>query len=232
MKVMPLKDEKIEQAIRSVIGTSRKGRKKVIPLVRKKNPEIGMSQIRRVYEQKGFALMKRMKNRMRNNPKNPATVPFEPNIEWAIDFMHDALVNGRAIRSLNIIDPYNRQCKGMYIRHSIPAESATDLLEQSIEKYGKPKYIRSDNGPELISKHFQKWMHDNGIGWSKIEKGKPQQNCHVERFNRTVREDFFNAHLFFSIDQANEMAADFQKEYNYERPHESLNDLTPVEYAA
>ena len=229
---MPVKDKPLEEAIRVVIGNSRKGRNKVIPLVRKTNPDFGASRIRRVYEQKGFALMKRHKLRMRNNPKNPATVPLQPNIEWAIDFMHDALADGRRFRSLNVIDPYNRQCKGIYIRHNLPAVRTIELLEQSIEKYGKPKFIRSDNGPEFISKQFQKWMHDYGIGWSKIEKGKPQQNCHVERFNKTVREDLFDAHLFFSIDQANQLAADFQKEYNYERPHESLNNLTPIEYAA
>ena len=176
--------------------------------------------------------MKRLKRRMRNNPKNPSIVPLQQNIEWAIDFMHDSLESGRKIRSLNIIDPFNRQCKGIYIRHNLPAVRVIELLEQSIEKYGKPKYIRTDNGPEFISKMFQLWLHKNEIGWSKIEKGKPQQNCHVERFNKTMREDFFDANLFFSLDQVNQMATDFQKEYNYERPHESLNNLTPIEYAA
>jgi putative transposase len=231
-KVMPLKDEKIEMEIRSVIGNSRKGRKKVIPLVRKKHPEIGCSRIRRVYVQKGFALMKRMKYKLRNNPKNPASVPLQANMEWAIDFMHDSLVSGRRFRSLNIIDPYNRQCKGIYIDHNFPAIKVIELLEQSIDKYGKPKFIRTDNGPEFISKRFQIWMHDNGIGWSAIQKGKPQQNCHVERFNKTVREDLFDSHLFFNLDHAKELAETFQIEYNSMRPHESLGDLTPVEYAA
>ncbi len=229
---MPLKDKPIENAIRTVIGNSRKGRKKVIVLIRKKSPEIGSSKIRRVYQLKGFALMKKLKGRMRNNPKNPSVVPLQPNIEWAIDFMHDALADGRKIRSLNILDPYNRQCKGIYIRNSIPAKLLIELLEQSIERYGKPQFIRSDNGPEFIAKEFQLWLHNKGIGWNKIEKGKPQQNCHVERFNKTVREDLFDANLFFSIDHANQLAEDFQREYNYERPHESLNNLTPIEYAA
>ena len=131
-KRMPEKDKPVEEAIRAVIGTSRKGRKKVIPLVQKRNPYVGASRIRRVYEQKGFALMKRYKLRLRNNPKNPAMVPFEPNIEWAIDFMHDTLVDGRKIRSLNILDPYNRQCKGIYIRPSIPAESESVALVSRI----------------------------------------------------------------------------------------------------
>lgn len=228
---MPLKDKFIAELIGKVVGTTRRGRKKVIPLVQRINPELGSSRIRRVYFQGGFSLMKRMKRRLRNNPPNPAIVPNQPNIEWAIDFMSDSLVSGRAIRSLNIIDPFNRQCKGAYLRHNIPAPGLIQCLEISVEKYGKPRYIRSDNGPELISKIFQKWMHDNGIGWLPIEKGKPQQNCFVERFNGTMREDFFDANLFDSELDAQQKADEWVEEYNNFRPHESLNNKTPMEYA-
>jgi putative transposase len=231
-KKMPLKDQPIKAAIEQVIGSSKKGRKKVIKLIQRKNPQFGASKIRRVYEQNGFALMKKLKRRINNNPKNPATVPLKSNEEWAIDFMHDSLVNGRSIRSLNILDPYNRECKGIFIRYSLPSVRVIEFLERAIEQYGKPKFIRSDNGPEFISKQFQLWMHNNKIGWNKIEKGKPQQNCFVERFNRTMREDFLDANLFFTVKEADEMAAVFQKDYNCNRPHESLNNLTPIEYAA
>ena len=229
---MPLKDQPVKEAIQEVIGSSRKGRKKVIRLVQRKYPLMGASKIRRVYEQNGFSLMKKLKRRMRNNPKNPASVPMTANEEWAIDFMHDTLVSGKQIRSLNIIDPYNRECKGIFIRHNLPAIRVIELLERAIDNYGKPKHIRSDNGPEFISKAFQLWLHNSKIGWSKIEKGKPQQNCFIERFNRTMREDFLDANLFFKVEQADEMAEEFRHEYNYQRPHESLNDLTPIEYAA
>lgn len=229
---MPEKDQPIIEAIKEVIGTTRKGRGKVIPMVQRKHPQMSSSKIRRVYEKEGFSLMKKLKRRVRNNPKNPAMLPMEANQEWAIDFMHDSLANGRRIRSFNIIDPYNRECKGIYIRHSIPAIRVIEFLEQAIEKYGKPQFIRSDNGPEFISKRFQLWLNDNKIGWSKIQKGCPQENCFVERFNRTVREEFLDANLFFSIDHANELACAYQQEYNEERPHESLNNRTPLEYAA
>jgi putative transposase len=161
---MHVKDASIETAIREAIDSSRKERKKLIALIKRNKPEIGESKIRRVYQLKGFALMKRLKQRSRNNPRNPATVPFQPNIEWAIDFMHDALAEGRKIRNLNIIDPYIRQCKGIYIRNSIHAQLLIHLLEQSIEGYGKPKFLRSDNGPEFISKQFRLWLRNNGIG--------------------------------------------------------------------
>jgi putative transposase len=229
---MSIKDEPIKELIQMVIGNSRKGRKKVIPLVRKKDPALKESKIRRVYVTYGFSLMRKLKKRMRNNPKNPACIPLQANEEWAIDFMHDSLATGRQIRSFNILDPFNRECKGIYIRHSFPAVRVIEALEQAIEKYGKPKYIRSDNGSEFISDEFQEWMHKNDIGWSRIQKGKPQQNCFIERFNRTMREEFLDANLFFNIKAANEMAEKFRYEYNNMRPHESLHDLTPIEYAA
>lgn len=229
---MPEKDKPVVELIRQVVGTTKKGRKKVIPLVRRIDPGLRSSKIRRIYQQYGFALMKRLKRRTRNNPKNPAIVPMAANEEWAIDFMHDSLVDGRSIRAFNIIDPFNRQCKGIYIRHSIAAIRAIKFLDQSIEKYGRPKFIRSDNGPELISKLFQKWMHKNGIEWLPIQKGKPQQNCFIERFNRTMREEFLNANLFFTVEQAQQEAFQWQQEYNAQRPHESLKDKTPIEYAA
>lgn len=229
---MPIKDEPVKEAIQQVIGTSRKGRRKVIKLVRRKYPQMGSSKIRRVYEQQGFSLMKKLRRRMKDNPRNPIEIPFSKNEEWAIDFMSDSLINGRAIRSLNIIDHFNRECKGIFIRHSIPSVRVIEMLEQIIATHGKPKKIRSDNGPEFISKEFKLWMHTNQISWSRIQKGKPQQNAIVERFNKTVREDFFDANIFFSIDQANELAKEFICEYNEVRPHESLNDLTPIEYAA
>lgn len=229
---MPEKDKPIFEAIQEAIGASRKGRRKLIPIVQRKHPHMSSYKIRRVYENNGMALMKKLKRRVRNNIHNPAVVPLKSNEEWAIDFMHDSLVSGRQIRSLNIIDPFNRECKGIYIQHSIPAAKLIEYLERAIEKYGKPRFIRSDNGPEFISKRFQLWLNNKNIGWSKIRKGNPQENCFVERFNRTMREDFLDANLFFTAEQANEQAISFQKDYNEFRPHESLNNLTPVEYAA
>ena len=125
---MPTKDAPIISAIEKEIGGSKKGRKKVIALVQRKHPELGSSKIRRVYEQEGYALMKRLKKRKRSSGKNQATVPMRANEEWDIDFMHDSLITGRSIRSFNIIDPYNRECKGMSIRHSFPAKRVIEYL--------------------------------------------------------------------------------------------------------
>lgn len=229
---MPSKDAVVKKAIEEVIGNSRKGRMKVIKLVQKKYPEMGDSKIRRVYEKEGFALSRKLRRRIKDNLANPISIPLKANQEWAMDFMSDALENGRKIRTLNIIDHFNRQCKGIEVSFNLPARRVIEILERAIERYGKPLKIRTDNGPEFRSKRLQLWMQNNHIEWSRIQKGKPQQNAIVERFNKTYREDVLDANLFYSIEQAKEVTAKWIDEYNQRRPHQSLNYQTPTAYAA
>lgn len=229
---MPEKDIFIKQAIDKVIGTSRKGRIKVINLVQKTHPEIGSSRIRRVYERSGLSLSKKLRRRIKDNPANPIEIPFTSNQEWAIDFMSDALFDGRKIRTLNVIDHFNRKCLGIRIGFNMPARLVIQAIEQIIDLNGKPKRIRTDNGPEFRSKLFQKWLFNNDIAWSRIQKGKPQQNAIVERFNKTYREDVLDANIFMNIAQANEITQTWVNDYNNERPHQSLKYQTPSNYAA
>lgn len=188
--------------------------------------------IRRIYEQGGFALNKNPKRRRINNPVNPIAVTSRPHQEWAIDFMSDALVNGRKIRTLNMIDHYSRMCLGIVVAHNFPARRVIPHVERMIEKYGKPERIRTDNGPEFISKHFQKWLKDNSIEWSCIPKGRPDQNALIERFNRSYREEILDTNLFYGVEDAQSRTDLWINEYNHEWHHESLNFKTPAEYAA
>lgn len=229
---MPQKDAVVKEVIKSVIGTSRLGRKKIIAKVQKKHPHLGASKIRRVYEKEGFSLQKRMKKRRFDNPANPIEVPLGPNIEWAMDFMSDSLANGKKFRTLNIIDQYNRKCLEIAISYSLPSRKVIEILQRTIEEHGKPQGIRTDNGSEFTSFLFQDWLFNNNINWVKIQKGKPQQNAIIERFNRTYREDVLDANLFFTLDNVYEVTKPWKVDYNEERPHESLNYFTPNEFAA
>lgn len=229
---MPEKDIVVKEAIKGVIGTSRLGRKKVIVKVQKKYPQMGASKIRRVYEKEGFSLYRRMKQKRIDNPANPIEIPHGPNVEWAMDFMSDSLASGKKFRTLNIIDHYNRKCLEIGINFSMPSRKVIEILERTIAEHGKPLGIRTDNGPEFTSCLFQKWLDKNDIEWIRIQKGKPQQNAIVERFNRTYREDVLDANLFFSLDHVFEVTKPWKEDYNEERPHESLNYLSPNQYAA
>jgi len=229
---MPQKDAVLKEVIQGVIGTSRIGRKKIIVKVQKKRPDISASKIRRVYEKEGLSLYKRMKKKRTDNPANPIAVPLKPNVEWAMDFMSDSLTNGRKVRTLNIIDQYNRKCLEIAIGFSMPSRKVIEILQRTIDEHGKPLGIRTDNGPEFTSVVFQGWLEKNNIEWVKIQKGKPQQNAIVERFNRTYREDVLDANLFYSLDAIHEITNSWIKEYNEGRPHEALNYCIPNEYAA
>ena len=229
---MPQKDTIVREAIMEVMGTSRIGRRKVIVKVKRKKPELSSSRIRRVYEKSGFSLYKRHKRKRFDNPANPISVPLEKNQEWAMDFMSDALANGSKIRTLNIIDQFNRKCVSIEIERSFPSRKVIEVIKRAIQEHGKPKGIRTDNGPEFTSHVFQQWLEDNGIEWIKIQKGKPQQNAIIERFNKTFREDILDANKFFSFDHIRGLTSDWINNYNDDRPHEALNYKTTNEYAA
>ena len=106
----------------------------------------------------------------------------------------------------------------------------TRLLDQLVERYGKPGWLRSDNGPEFISQALQDWCSDKEIGLHWIEPGKPTQNAYIERFNGTFRREVLDAHLFTSIRQVRQVVDEWLLEYNTERPHQALKFMTPVEY--
>ncbi len=230
-KKLPIKDAIIKQAIEAVLPGCKKGRNKIIPLVQKTN-KIGSSRIRRVYTREGFSLYKKPGNRKVKAVANPLPICLQPNEEWAIDFMSDALTDGRKFRVLNGIDHYNRLCVIAQASKSFPARMVIEYLQRAIQLHGKPKRIRTDNGPEFISKRFQLWLRNNSIKWQQIQPGKPQQNACIERFNRTFREDVLDAHLFETIEQANQIIEKIKTEYNEVRPHEALGNLTPIELKA
>lgn len=229
---MEVKDKPILDAITEAVKKRRYGRKKVIAKVIKLHPEMGVSKIRRVYVKHGFSLPTKPCKRIRSIKPNPLTIPLEKNKSWHIDFMSDVLASGRKIRTFNVVDAFNRQCIGIEIGFSMPSVQVTRLLDQWIEINGKPESIRSDNGPEFTSKHFAKWLHSKGIRWEAIQPGHPQENGIVERFNGTFRKEILDANILRDLKHAKEITQEWVMEYNHERPHESLNNKTPMEYAA
>lgn len=229
---MDQKDAPVLEAIKVAISKRHYGRKKVISKVIKLHPEMSKFRIRRVYVKNGFSLPSKPTKRIRSRKPNPLTTPLKRNKSWHIDFMSDALANGSKIRTFNGIDPFNRQCLGIEVGFSMTSVKVTRILDQWIEKHGKPESIRSDNGPEFISRHFTLWLHNNGIKWEAIEPGHPEQNGFIERFNETYRQEILDANIFRDIKHAREITQEWVKEYNEERPHESLGNKTPKEYAA
>ncbi|MFC5413190.1 integrase core domain-containing protein [Larkinella bovis] len=127
---------------------------------------------------------------------------------------------------MNVVDDYNREALGIEVDYSLPALRVTRFLDQLIERYGKPKRIRSDNGPEFISHTLQDWCTDKKVELCWIELGKPTQNAYIERFNGTFRREVLDAHIFTSIRQVRRIVDEWLIEYNTERPHQALQFMT------
>lgn len=152
---MPGKDFAIREVIAEVIDCSRKGREKVIRLVKKAHPHISGSKIRRVYEREGFTLYRRLKRRIKDQPANPIETPLHANEEWAMDFMSHTLENGRKLRVFNVVDHFNRACMGIVPTYSLNSGRIIEYLKRMIDFHCKLRRILRDNGPEFRSRKFQ-----------------------------------------------------------------------------
>jgi putative transposase len=144
--------------------------------------------------------------------------------------MEDRLENGRRFRVLNVLDDFNREALAIEIDYSFPAYKVVKLIKRIIEWRGTPEEIRSDNGTEFIAKEFEVFCENSGIAHVRIQKGKPSQNGYVERFNRLFREDVLDMNIFENINQVKEKTEEFIEDYNNEHPHDSLGNMSPIEF--
>jgi putative transposase len=193
------------------------GCRKMTDYLRNQGHRWNHKRIRRVY--RGLAL------NLRRKPKKrlPART--------ALDFMSDSLSNGRAIRTLNIIDDYNREALGIEVDTSLPAERVVRVLEDLLLWRATPTQIRMDNGPELISQRLESWAKEKHIDLIHIQPGKPAQNAYIERFNRTFREEVLDAYLFDDLNEVRMITESWLEDYNTIRPHEALQGLSPRQFA-
>jgi len=159
------------------------------------------------------------------------TIPQGENQRWSLDFVSDSLIDGRRFRILCIIDDFSRECLATVVDNSLSGERVTRELDKTIEHRGAPCMIVSDNGTELTSNAMLKWQQDTKVEWRYIAAGKPMQNGFVESFNGKLRDECLNEHLFASYNHARNIIEEWRADYNYNRPHSSLNWLTPNEFA-
>jgi len=186
----------------------------------------------RIYRELELNLRIKPKRRLKCDKPDPLAVPKQKNHVWSIDFMHDSLTDGRSFRTFNVLDDYNREGLGIEVDLSLPAQRVTRALDQIIEWRGKPEAIRADNGSELRSGEFQTWAARHGIRLLFIQPGKPTHNAYIERFNRTVRHEWLDEHLFDEIDYAQQTATAWLWRYNHERPHMANGGMTPKQMLA
>jgi transposase InsO family protein len=146
---------------------------------------------------------------------------------WSYDFMFDRTHNGRTFKILNIIDESTRECYATHVARRIRSQDVILVLAELFLRYGIPKYIRSDNGPEFISEKIQDWLDGLDVKPLFIEPGSPWENGYVESFNGKMRDQFLNGEIFYSLKEAKILIERWRNHYNTVRPHSSLGGKPP-----
>jgi putative transposase len=185
----------------------------------------------RVYRKMRLGLRRKYKKRLPQRVQEPLTEAKAPNETWSMDFMSDALSDGRKIRVFNVMDDYNREVLAVNVGLSFPSERVVRTLKRLEEERGLPKHIRVDNGPEFIAKTFQNFCKGK-VEIKYIQPGKPTQNAYIERLNRQFREDVLDAYLFENLEQVAILAEDWRRDYNQHHPHKSLGGKSPRQVLA
>jgi putative transposase len=155
-----------------------------------------------------------------------------PNCVWALDFQFDETADQRRLKMLNIVDEHTREALAMEVDRSMGADQVVAVIERLVYERGAPRFLRMDNGPELIAWTVRDWCRLTGTDTVYIEPGSPWENPWIESFNGRVRDELLNITEFGSVTEAQVIVEDWRNEYNTWRPHSSLGGLTPSEYAA
>lgn len=211
----------------------RYGYEMLAKLVRREGFRVNLKRVRRIYLAEGLKLRQKPRKKLvAAAPREKPVAPDAPNRRWSMDFMRDALGNGRPFRTFNVLDDGSRESLRIEVDFSLPAERVVRVLEQIKLERGLPREIVVDNGPEFVSKVLDAWAAKHGVRLRFIRPGCPVENCFVESFNGTFRRDCLDAHWFEDLDHARRVIESWRRDYNHHRPHSGLGDLTPAEFAA
>jgi len=194
--------------------------------------EVNHKRVYRLYREEGLSMRSKHPRRRRACLKRKLRpVAYEKNECWSMDFMSDQLFDGHRIRLLTLVDNHTRESLAIHVSQRIRGCEVVQVLEKVVKEHGKPQTIQVDNGPEFISKDVDLWAYWNHVKLDFSRPGKPSDNAYIESFNARFRLECLNEHWFLSLEDARERIEVWRKDYNENRPHSSLGNISPVEYA-
>lgn len=188
--------------------------------------------VRRLYRLDGLQLRMRVRRRKHIAlHRGPAPTPVGPAERWSMDFVHDALADGRPFRVLTVVDQWSRQSPILEVASSMSGTTVAIALDRVLPMGAAPRSITVDHGTEFMSRALEDWAYQRGVQLDFIRPGKPVENAFIESFNGRLRDECLNVHQFTSIEDAKTKIEAWRIDYNQRRPHSSLGHLTPNEYA-
>lgn len=208
------------------------GYRRVHVMLRREGHRDNVKRIYRLYREEGLSL--RLKRPRRNKAaklRQPKQLASAIDDIWSMDFVADALFDGRKLRMLTVVDLYTRECLAIDVGQSLKGEDVVRSLNAITAQRGLPRTIKTDNGSESISKVMDKWAYERGIELDFSRPGKPTDNAGVESFNGRLRQECLNASWFLSLADAQAKIGAWRTYYNETRPHSALVWATPAEFA-
>jgi putative transposase len=228
---LPPSDEKLRARMKELAHAHKRyGSPRLHLLLKREGLVINHKRTERIYREEGLSLRKRRRRKRLSPPRVPMPAASRVNEVWSIDFLSDALAHGRRFRILAVVDDFTRVSPGILARTSIPARKVTMFLDQIAFIYRYPERIRVDNGPEFTSAVFHQWAAARTIIIEHIRPGRPSDNAFAESFIGKLRDECLNEHWFLNLAHAQKIIEAWRETYNTERPHSSLNNLTPYEF--
>lgn len=195
---------------------------------------INQKRVHRIWKQEGLKVpVKKRKKRRLGNSRNAShrRRAETANEVWSWDFIFDRTVTGKQLKWLVIVDEFTRENLCLDVGYNFTSEDVIDRLASLAKTRGLPKYIRSDNGPELIAEGLRAWLDDLDVGTLYIAPGSPWENAYAESFNSRFRDEFLALEIFDNLRAAQLLTSQWRSNYNEHRPHSSLGYLTPTNFA-
>ncbi len=206
------------------------GYRRIHVLLRHEGWSVNRKRVYRLYRDEGLAVRRKGKRKRSQVPRIERAPLGGPGERWSLDFVHDTLSSGRSFRCLTVMDEFSREALATYVAFSIPSVRVIEVLERLHKERGLPEVLVTDNGSEFTSRAFDAWAYARSVRLHYIQPGKPTQNCFIESFNGTLRDECLNLHWFPALSHARRIIEDWRLDYNEARPHSSLGNLTPNEF--
>ncbi len=230
---MPEKDASIIAAMKRLSALyPRYGHRRILIFLRREGFEMSPDRCQRIWQQAGLQVPRKRPRRRAAIARPRPLPPDSRNHVWAYDFVFDACANGQQLKCLTVVDEYTRECLAIDVAGSIRSGRVIEVLSRLVSLHGTPRYMRSDNGPEFVSKAILEWIIQSGIRTAHIDPGKPWQNGTDESFNGKFRDECLSLEWFRSRQEAKIIIESWRQHYNTVRPHSSLDYLTPHEFKA
>lgn len=227
---MPKKDELVIEAMKTLSAMyPRFGYRRIQIFLQRDGIQIGKERCNRIWAKAGLQVPKKRRRRRAGSMLRPLA-PTARNSVWSYDFVYDACANGQKLKCFTVVDEYTRECLAIDVSGTIRSLHVIDVLSKLIRIHGMPRYLRSDNGPEFVSKALLEWATKESLQLALIEPGKPWQNGTNESFNGKFRDECLSMEWFRNRTEAKVVIEDWRLHYNEIRPHSSLNYQTPNEF--